>query len=269
MAETNRDNAHPGPYGNAATGSGCSILPFTEHLDELRRRLLHCVWFILAGTIVSLFFGDRIIAFLTYPSHGLVTRFTILKPAEIVSLYVKAALAAGIFAVSPLLFHQFWLFIRPAVPVDLRRSLPAWVGAAFFLFLAGCVFTYTVVLPFSLRFLLGLAGKVAEPMITLSSYLSFILSLLVLGGIMFEIPVIAAVLTRAGIVNPAFLRRHRKEVYFGICVAAAVLTPTPDAFTMLIFVAPMILLFEAGIVVSSYVEFKTVGRIDHAIYPGG
>jgi sec-independent protein translocase protein TatC len=240
--------------------------PLTEHLDELRRRIFLTLGCLLGAALLSLTFAKKLILLLIVPSHGLIDRFVLVKPTEIVGVYVKVALYAGCILASPVVLYHAWQFLKPAFPDELRRSLRYWLLSAAALFATGTCFAYKVLLPSGLSFLMTLTREIATPLITLNSYLSFALALLLLGGTIFEIPVIAGVLTQAGIVTPQFMRKKRKEAVFGLCVAAAILTPTTDIFNMALFVLPMIALYEVGIIVSSFMQRRVENNPTLEVY---
>ena len=169
-------------------------------------------------------------------------------------MYVKVALAAGAVVASPIVAWHAWRFTAPAVTPGLRRMLPVWILSLFVLFAVGAAFAYRVVVPAGYAFLVSIARPVATPLFSLSHYISFVLSLVVVGGLIFEMPAVAALLARAGLVTAGMLRARRREAVFVIAVAAAVLTPTADAFTMLLFFVPMLALYEAGILAASLAQ---------------
>lgn len=224
------------------------------HLDDLRKTIFYCLGSVLCGTVLGLFVAKDIITLLKFPARGIIDHFILLKPTEAVAIYVKVALYAGCCIASPAILYFIWQFVKPAVGEDMRRGIVGWSLAALGLFAAGTYFAYAVLIPAGLGFLLRLSQEIAEPMFNLNGYISFMLSLLILSGIVFEMPVIAAMLTRVGLITPRLMRRRRKEAFFGLMVIAAVVTPTTDIFNMLLFVAPMIVLYEASILISSLVS---------------
>lgn len=234
--------------------SGPETLSVIGHLEELRRRLWLSIAFMAAGSVLCLVFSKDIVLFLELPARKIITGFILLKPAEIVSVYVKVALCAGCILTSPAVLHQLWLFIRPALPDEARLSFFSWAFPAAFMFLIGSAFAFWVLVPAALRFLVSLSAGMAVPAFTLGGYISFVLALLLLSGAMFEMPVAAAALTLARVITPSLLRAWRKEAYFSLCIIAAVLTPTSDVFNMLLFALPMIALYEASIAVSVLVQ---------------
>ena len=228
-------------------------LPLAGHLEELRRRIFYCLGFILAGTLVSFPFAGRIIDILRLPASGIIETLVFLKPTGMITAYFRVALYAGVVISSPALFYHFWKFIKPALGSGGNMSVINWFFTVLLLFLLGTAFAYMIAAPLALNFLLGFSEGTAEPTITLNYYIAFIITLLVLSGIVFEMPVIAAFLTMARLLTPAVMRRRRREALFALFVTAAVATPTTDIFNMLVFVTPMIILYEASILVSAVI----------------
>jgi len=247
----------------------------TDHLEELRRRLIRSAVYIIAASLIALYFAENILYALKLPSKGLVEGFLVLKPAESIGIYMKTALFSGLAAAALPVFWEFFSFVKPAIreeaafssdgsAVGREKSVLKWVAAAFSLFAVGIAFVYFIALRPAFSFLMklsqGLTGT--APQITLTSYISFVCAFLLCGGLIFQIPIIAYILTKIGVITPKMMSSKRKEAYFALCVFAAVFAPTPDAFSMALFVAPMILLYEIGILFSKAVYNKK-------IVPGG
>ena len=223
------------------------------HLDELRQRLFYALGFLVLGMAGGMYFVEEIVHFIELPALGAVSSFVVVKPTEIISIYFKISLYLGAVISAPALAYNAWQYIKPAVPKDANVSFFWWLAAAAMLFFVGTAFSYKILLPAAYLFLMGLSKELASPMITLGSYISFALSIIVLGGGIFEMPLVSALLTRLQIITPMFLRKKRKEAMFILCITAAVITPTTDIFNMLLFVAPMLLLFEISVLVSSLI----------------
>ncbi|MCL2390601.1 MAG: twin-arginine translocase subunit TatC, partial [Endomicrobia bacterium] len=190
--------------------------------------------------------------------------FMILKPAEAITIYIKTAVFAGLSVAILPIFWELFNFVKPAMDKSQNDSVIKWVIAAFLLFVSGILFIYFVVLTPAISFLMNLSqGLTQSPVqLTLSSYISFICALLFCGGIIFQIPLLAFILTKIGVITPKFLSSKRREAYFSMCVFAAVITPTTDAFSLALFMIPMIVLYEIGIIFSKMV-YK------NKILPGG
>jgi sec-independent protein translocase protein TatC len=227
------------------------------HLDELRSRLIRSAFYIAGGTVLGLFFAKPLLNLLKWPVHGLVSNFVLLKPTDVIGVYMKVAVYAGCVVTAPLVLREAWLFVKPALPEGPRVSWVLWIVSAVLLFIAGTVFSFLVLAPAGLGFLLQLTQETATPMISLNSYLSLVLAIVISGGIMFEMPVAAALLTRVGLITPAFMRKKWREAVFVMLVIAAVVTPTTDVFNMLLFALPMLFLYAASIFVSGWIYRKS------------
>lgn len=236
----------------------------SDHLEELRWRIIRCVIYVAAATAAALFFTGEILYIIKFPSKGIIESFLILKPTESIAIYIKTAFFSGLIAASLPIFAEFFNFIKPAASKDQSVSAIKWILSAFILFAVGILFSYFLVLPKAITFLMNLSyGLTQTPaQITLTSYVSFVCALVFCGGMIFQIPLVSYILTKIGMITPGDMSGKRKESYFALCVIAAVITPTTDAFSMLLFVVPMIILYEIGILLSKAVYKKR-------IVPGG
>ena len=236
------------------------MMSMTEHLEELRWRLIRSAAYIVIAACAALVFTEQILAVLKYPSKGIIESFLILKPAESIAIYIKTAFFTGVAVSAFPIFWEFFGFIKPAASQESGSSVIKWVFSAFLLFVVGILFSYFIVLPKAIAFLMnlsqGLTGTPAQ--ITLTSYISFVCALLFCGGMIFQIPLIAYILTRFGLITPKLLTGRRKEAYFVLVVTAAFITPTTDAFSMMLFVVPMIILYEIGVLISKAVYKKRI-----------
>ena len=166
--------------------------------------------------------------------------------------YLKVSLVCGLVAATPFVFYQLWSFIAPGLyPEEKSRVLPL-VVISTFLFLIGATFCYLVVLPFSLKFLIGFSGDLLSPIITVGSYLTFTGMLLLAFGFGFEMPVMAYFLGKVGIISSRFLSRGRRYAIVLILIFSAILTPTPDVATQLMLAVPLYILYEISIVIVKY-----------------
>jgi sec-independent protein translocase protein TatC len=152
-----------------------------------------------------------------------------------------------------MLYHT-WAFLSPALPVDVRRRVTLWLSLALVLFFGGITFSYFLAIPAALKFLIGFSSRVAVAKITLGKYISFFGALILIGGIVFEIPIVIGLLTDAGLLKTRTLRRKRHYAILAIMIFAAVITPTQDILNMLLFALPMMLLYEAGIFIALLIE---------------
>jgi sec-independent protein translocase protein TatC len=225
-----------------------AVMSLTDHLGELRNRLLACLCGIGGLTLLCLFFSGWIIDWLkaTAPS-GL--RFYTTNPTEAFSVYVKTAAISGLVLSTPLIFYQCWEFIRPGLHTSERQHTRIFVPAFALFFFAGAGFARYVVVPMGVAFLVGFAQGIAEPIYTVGDYTSFVLQLMLICGVLFEFPILLYMMASFGLITTELLRRKRKFVFFWIFVASAGLTPSTDVGTQMAMAIPIVLLFEATIVV--------------------
>lgn len=227
------------------------------HLEELRSRIIRSVLYVAAGTVLGLVFAKPLLELLKWPVRDLVREFVLLKPTDVISVYMKTAFYAGAVVSTPLVLREAWLFVKPALPNGPRVAWVSWIVAATLLFAGGTVFAFLVLAPAGMGFLMRLSQETATPLISLNSYLSLVLAIIVMGGLIFEMPVAVALLTRLGLITPAFMRKKWREAVFGMLIIAAIVTPTTDVFNMALFAVPMLLLYAASMLVSGWVYRKS------------
>ncbi len=248
-----------------AASSAEKEMPFLDHLEELRSRLIKVLLFVTFFTGLSWFFIERIFDFLVMPYRQAVVlaKAQVQDPATLESvrliftnptggfmIYVKLALTVGILFSIPAIVFQVWQFIAPGLLMRERRIAVWVVFFTTFCFMAGALFCYYVVLKYGLGFLLTFQSDVLTPMVSIDEYFGFVTILLIVFGLVFEMPVIAFFLTKIGFLTPEFMRQKRRYSIVAIFVAAAVLTPSTDAFTMMLLVVPLLVLYEISIWVS-------------------
>ena len=165
----------------------------------------------------------------------------------------------GIVLAMPVVLYQIWLFVAPGLYKHERRAVTGFILSSTILFLLGIAFGYFIMLPYILKFLVSFHGPV-EPLISINEYFDLILIILLGLGLIFETPILIFFLSIFGIVTPKFLLKNFRYAMLIITIVAAIVTPTPDATTMLIFMAPMVLLYFAGIFVSYLVLRRKQAR---------
>jgi sec-independent protein translocase protein TatC len=222
-------------------------MPFLEHLEELRKRLLRSTLVVIVCAVASFYFADEIVGWFIAPLGGI--KLHVTEVTGSFSAYLKICLFAGVGAALPYISYQFWGFVAPGLYPKERKMVLPFVLIATVLFLAGSGFCYYYVLPFALKFMIGFSGDLLSPIITVSSYISFAGMLLIAFGLSFEMPVIAYLLGKLGIITSSFLARGRRIAIVAILLVAAVLTPTPDVITQLLLAVPMYFLYETSIIV--------------------
>ncbi|MDO8525688.1 MAG: twin-arginine translocase subunit TatC [Candidatus Omnitrophota bacterium] len=223
---------------------------FTEHLEELRRRIIISLIFIAAGAILAFSYAPKILALLKAGSSGVIGKLVFFDPAEAFMIHIKIAFFTGLVVSMPVLLYQLWAFLSPAIGENAKRHGLLFLSYSLAAFTLGASFAFFVLLPAAIRFLLGFSGESLEPMISVSNYVSFTLGLIVGCGLVFEMPVLSFILSKFGIVDHRFLRRVWKYAAAGIFIIAAVVTPTSDIFNMTVLALPMLFLYELSIWVS-------------------
>ncbi len=226
-------------------------MTFLEHLEELRRILLKSFLALILGTAVCLFFSPQLYQFLKWPLQKTLpdgSHFIATTPFESYASYFKISIVFGIFLSSPLIFYFFWKFIRPGLKSDEAKGA-LWASAfCSALFVGGALFGYFVVFPPGFHLAVGiLQGSDIQFFPKMSDYLSFSLRLLLAFGLIFELPLFLWILGRFGVVTPEKLKGARKYVIILIFLVAGILTPGPDVISQLLMAAPLLILFELGI----------------------
>jgi sec-independent protein translocase protein TatC len=232
-------------------------MPFLDHLEELRWRL---IWSLLAVTICAIagwFLVTRfdVLGLLVVPIkpflHG--TRLKYLSPTEPFFITLKLAVSVGLVLASPIVIYQVWAFLAPALLPSERRVIVPALYMGLVLFALGVLMSYKVVLPMTLSFTMGFQTESLEQSIVIGEYLGFVTRLLLAFGAVFELPVVVLILSAMGLVTPEFLSGKRRHAIVIITVLAAVLTPGDVITLTLMMMVPLILLYEFSIVLSRLV----------------
>jgi sec-independent protein translocase protein TatC len=165
-------------------------------------------------------------------------------------------LCAALVAASPWILYQLWNFVEPGLLPQEQKYISSIVFSTTVCFILGIAFAYFIMLPYMLQFFVSFGTAGIVNMITIDEYISFVLQLMLLSGLIFELPMISFFLARFGILTPAFMRHYRRHAIVLILIIAAVVTPTTDPFTMGIFSIPMLLLYEVSIFVAGIAQRK-------------
>ena len=245
-------------------------MPFTGHLVELRKRIIISLIALIAGFSLSFTYSEDIFNVLTlplrseisfsasYPFLSLVPSkiknpsLVFLAPAEAFWMHLKVSFVAGLIITLPVILYQLWKFISPGLLIKEKKYVAPFVVSASLLFLAGAAFCFLFVLPFAMSFLLTYKTASMTPMLSVGNYGDFCLKFILSFGAVFELPIAIVIMTRLGIVTPKTLAKNRKYAVLLAFVAGAILTPTPDAFNQTLMAVPIIILYEAGILVSRF-----------------
>lgn len=222
-------------------------LALTEHLGELRMRVIKSVICVIFVSIVIYGFVDHINASLVKPVGSLV----FIAPQEAFTARIKIAFFGGLLLSSPFILFQIWRFVSMGLSRNERKYMLIFGPLSFFFFVAGTLFGYFVIVPIGVKFLLGFATDFLTPMITINNYISFVGALVLIFGVIFELPLASLFLTKIGLVTPKFLSGRRREAIVIIFISAAVLTP-PDVITQCLMAVPLLVLYEISIVFSKF-----------------
>jgi sec-independent protein translocase protein TatC len=235
-------------------GNDQAEMTFLEHLEELRWRLIKSIVAIAAGMFIAFPFSPWLIEILTWPNNHIANppKLIFLKPAGMLMVRMGVSIAAGIIMAFPVVFYQMWKFISPGLLPKEKRIVAPVVGFSFFSFLLGVGFAYFIMIPFILPFLYGLATENIEPTINISEYIGFVLRIILVTGLVFELPLVSFFLTQIGVLKPQIMRRYRRYAVVTIFVLAAILTP-PDPGSQLLLAGPLLVLYEISIWVSHLV----------------
>lgn len=222
----------------------------TDHLTDLRVCLVKSAWAIAIAAIACWNFADKILEAIAKPVAPYLPngKLVFLNPTDMFVAHMKLAGLAGLVLACPVWLYQLWKFISPGLYSHERKYSLMFVGASVFLFMFGCTFCYLLVLPAGLKFLLEFGSNAGQAMITLPEYMSFFVTMILVFGLAFELPMVIVVLGLFGIVDQKFLREKRRYAVVILAVAAAVVTP-PDVLSMMMLLVPLWLLYEASILV--------------------
>lgn len=223
-------------------------LTIIEHLEELRGRLMKSAIALTVTTLFSFIFAKQFLQLLVAPMGE--TPPVSSSPTTTIVVFTKVALISGVALAMPVLVYQLISFIAPGLKPQEKRYLYFVLPGATISFVAGVAFAYFVMLPTAIPFLKGFLSDLIHPNWFIDKYISFITSLLFWVGLSFETPLLIFFLAKLGIVTPAVLSRNRKYAILVIAVLAAIITPTPDPFNMILVMGPLILLYEIGILLA-------------------
>ena len=237
-------------------------IPFTAHLEELRKRLIICFVATGIGVVIAYGFKEKLFEILTLPlvremRPGDKLIFTGLTEAFFT--YMKVSVIAGIILASPIIIYQFWAFVGPGLYQKEKRYFVPIVLLSAFFFIGGSLFCFFVVFPFAFKFFLSFATDVIQPLPSMNEYLSFASKTILGFGLAFELPLVIVFLARLGIVTVDFLRKNRKYAILLIFIIAAILTPGPDVASQVLLAIPLMFLYEISIIGAKFFGKKKDG----------
>ena len=223
---------------------------FTEHFEELRKRLLTVMYFFVAALFGGFFLAKPLIYQMQnapWTENVQMHAFQVTDPLKI---YLIVIVAVAFIIILPVILYQLWSFISPGLYEKERRVTLLYIPVVMLLMLAGLAFSYFIVVPYVIRFTFDLSVEMCiETTIGINQYFGFLFRTILPFGFIFQMPVLVLFLTQLGIITPMFLRKNRKYAYFIMFVVAALIAP-PDIMTHILLTVPMIILYEVSIYIS-------------------
>ncbi|HON58235.1 MAG TPA: twin-arginine translocase subunit TatC [Smithella sp.] len=234
-------------------------MSLTEHLMELRKRLVRSLMALLLGFGVCYYFKDYIFDVITRPLTRVLPKSSYLiytGMTEAFFTYMKIAFFASLILTSPFILYQIWKFIAPGLLPKERQLVVPFVVSSTALFVSGVLFGYFIVLPPAFKFFVSFNNQYLQALLSFKDYLSLFVTFLLGFGISFELPIFIFFLTKLGVVNPRLLSQQRRYAILVIFIVAAVLTPSPDALSQILMAIPLLFLYEVSIFVSKFAQKK-------------
>jgi len=240
-------------------------MPFLDHLEEFRWRILWSVIALIVGTAIGLLLVIKfdVMAVILAPlqtvlaelpgATGEPEKLKFISPTEPFFFILKMGVLTGFFLASPVIIYQVWAFLSPALEKHEKRVIVPSLYFGLLLFAAGVSMAYYIALPVTLKFLVFFALEWFEPMLTAGPYFALVTKLLLAFGVVFELPVVVMILSAMGLVTPMFLRRKRRHALVGITVLASVLSPGDVITVTIMMMVPLTVLYEVSIVLSSVI----------------
>lgn len=227
-------------------------LTIIEHIEELRNRLVVIVGFFLVAVVGSFFLAKPLIQFLQVDGEAENITLNAFNVVDPIMIYLKVIIFIAVILISPVLMYQLWSFISPGLHERERRATLSYIPFAFLLSIGGIAFSYLVLLPYVMRFMMNLSMDLGiVQTIGINEYFNFLFQLTIPFAVVFQLPIVLLFLTRLGILNPTKLVEIRKFAYFGLFVIAAFITP-PDLMSHLFVTVPLFILYEISIFISRF-----------------
>ncbi|MHB0876371.1 MAG: twin-arginine translocase subunit TatC [Anaerolineae bacterium] len=243
----------PEPAGGGELPDEGREMTLMEHMVELRDRLVKAVLGLAVATVAGFALTRNVIEILIQPLPERVAgqaKLLALNPTDTILLYFKVSLVIGVVLAMPIILYQLLQFVLPGLYPHERRYLYWLLPAGTIAFAVGATFSALVIIPFSIHYLSGFMAELAAPTYQIQSYFDFVTALMFWIGVVFEMPLVIYFLAKLGVINHKKLSGARKYAIVIAAVAAAVITPTPDPVTMMLVMAPLVLLYELGIILA-------------------
>jgi sec-independent protein translocase protein TatC len=242
-------------------------MPFTEHLAELRKRLIICFVGIGVGFAIAYSFKESLFVLLMHPLKGALApgqKLIYTGLPEAFFVYIEVAFFGGILFAAPLILFEMWMFIAPGLYEHERRFLFPLLFLSVLFFAAGVLFGYSIVFPYAFKYLLSFDSDLVQALPSMREYLSLATTLLIAFGFIFQLPLVVTMLARLGIVTSRFLSKNRKYAFLLSFVVAAIVTPTPDVVNQCLMAGPLVILYEVSILGAKIFGKKRIEKEEEA-----
>lgn len=259
----------PPPSDEDDEDEGMLRMSFMEHLEEMRHRIIRALQGFGIAFLLCIIFANQLWDIVRAPAVDALKKIGVNPPVLVINepmegfsiIWVKVPLVMSLFVASPWVLYQVWAFISPGLYQREKKWAVPFVLSTAGLFIAGGAFAYFVAFRFGLAFLLGLGmGGGVVPLVTITNYFDLFVNVMLGVALVFELPVAIFFLTLLHIASPEFLLRHSRYAILAIVIIAAIVTPTPDVFNLMLFAVPMCLLFFVGIFASYLLVMHREGR---------
>jgi sec-independent protein translocase protein TatC len=227
-------------------------MSFLEHLDELRKRLIYCVYALIAGCVIGFYFSTRIQEFIFKPLAAQLggESFIFTSGFEPFMLTMKVGALAGLMIASPAIIYQFWLFIAPGLYAHEKRFAIPFVFFCTVFFLMGAAFSHFVAFPWTWKFFLGWTTEYMKFLPNIGQAFSLYVKMILAFGLIFQMPTVVFFLARMGVVTAGWMIRHTKYAVLIIFIVAAVISPGTDVVSQTLMAGPMLALYFFSIIVA-------------------
>jgi sec-independent protein translocase protein TatC len=240
-------------------------MPFLDHLEELRWRIIYALSAVIVGVALGFFLETKfdVIAFLAQPVLPLVPehRLVFTHPSEGFTIKLDVAVTFGLVLASPIIIYQIWAFLSPALHTHEKRVGLGVLFAGVLLFIAGAILAFMVVVPLAIPWLFQFAGPSLVPLITAEEYFNFLIAMVLTFGISFELPIVICALAALGIVTPQILTRYRRHAIVLILIVGAFLTPGDFVWSTIALAVPLYLLYELSVLGAALIYRRKQKRL--------
>ncbi|MCI7812972.1 MAG: twin-arginine translocase subunit TatC [Lachnospiraceae bacterium] len=240
-------------------------MTLSGHLRELRNRIVICLICFVVAFLVGLNFAPQIVEMMTAMGEEYGYVYVFIAPQELLMQYFSVALLAALCIALPVIVYNVWAFIRPGLRKNENLLFLSALFCGLICFIIGILFAYKIMMPFMLYFLIHLSeGSEISASISVQSYLTFVFSIFIIFGFIFELPVLSCILTQLGFLKTSWMKKGRKLIIVCIFLVAAVVTP-PDIVSQVMVAIPMIGLYELSILLCTFLENLKKKRREESI----